>query len=286
MILVTGAGGKTGKALIQAFSKVEHVCAFVHHREQASVAMSLGAERVVAGDLLDEAAIRDAMQGVRAVYHVCPNMSPDEVVMGKLVMGAAREMGVERFVYHSVLHPQTGQMPHHWAKLRVEEMLFESGLAFTVLQPAPYMQNFLAGWKSIVEDGVLQVPYSIHSQFSFIDLDDLAEVACRVITGPDHANAIYELAGTQAMTCVAVAEILSRTLERPVYARQEQIGDWRSRGVGMSGYGLDGVVRMFAYYDQFGLAGNPNVLSWILRREPASLESFFRRTFMERDAIH
>jgi hypothetical protein len=33
-----------------------------------------------------------------------------------------------RLVYHSVLHPQTEQMPHHWHKLRVEEMLLESRL--------------------------------------------------------------------------------------------------------------------------------------------------------------
>jgi NAD(P)H dehydrogenase (quinone) len=94
-------------------------------------------------------------------------MSPDEVVIGTLVIGEAKRAGVEHFVYHSVLHPQTERMTHHWQKLRVEEMLFESGLPFTILQPAPYMQNLLAVWKSIVEEGELRVPYSIHAKFSF-----------------------------------------------------------------------------------------------------------------------
>ena len=74
---------------------------------------------------------------------------------------------MEHFVYHSVLHPQTEKMNHHWQKMRVEEMIFESGLPFTILQPAPYMQNLLAGWKSIVEDGVLRVPYSVDSEIQF-----------------------------------------------------------------------------------------------------------------------
>ena len=106
MILITGAGGKTGRSLVKALSKVESICAFVHHEEHVSVLKSLGAEKVIVGDIGDAAVIRSGMQEVRAVYHICPNMSPDETVIGNLVISAARESGVEHFVYHSVLHPQ------------------------------------------------------------------------------------------------------------------------------------------------------------------------------------
>ena len=68
MILVTGAGGKTGRALITALSSVESVCAFVHRSESVSVVKSLGAKNVIVGDLRDEITIRSAMEGVRAVY--------------------------------------------------------------------------------------------------------------------------------------------------------------------------------------------------------------------------
>ncbi len=64
-------------------------------------------------------------------------------MIGKLVIDEARKAGVKHFVYHSVLHPQTEKMNHHWQKMHVEEMIFESGLPFTILQPAPYMQNLL-----------------------------------------------------------------------------------------------------------------------------------------------
>ena len=157
MILITGAGGKTGRALIRALSRVESIRAFARREDQAALLTSLGAEQVIAGDLGDETAIRSAFQNVRAVYHICPNMSSDEIRIGKLILEAAREHSVEHFIYHSVLHPQTEKMTHHWQKLRVEEMIFETGLPFTILQPAPYMQNLLAGWNAIV-DATLRMP--------------------------------------------------------------------------------------------------------------------------------
>ena len=301
MILITGAGGKTGKILVKTLSKAESVCALVHRQEQIPALKSLGAEKIILGDMRDDDAIRFVMQGVRAVYHICPNMSPDETGIGKLVIGEACKVGVEHFVYHSVLHPQTEKMNHHWQKLRVEEMIFESGLPFTILQPAPYMQNLLAGWKSIVEDGVLRVPYSVHSKFSFVDLEDLAEVAKTVLTELNHTNAIYELAGTEPMSHVEVAEVFERVLKREVQAEREEIRDWRLRAErserslraqstlapGASAgereeYAIENLVKMFEYYEQWGLMGNPNVLRWLLKRAPTSLEMFIERTLNEK----
>jgi NAD(P)H dehydrogenase (quinone) len=290
MILITGAGGKTGKTLVKTLSKAESVCALVHRQEQIPILKSLGAEKIIFGDMRDDDAIRFVMQGVRAVYHICSNMSPDEMAIGKLVIGEARKVSVEHFVYHSVLHPQTEKLNHHWQKLRVEEMIFESGLPFTILQLAPYMQNLLAGWKRILEDGVLRVPYSVHSKFSFIDLEDVAEAAKIVLSVPGHINATYELAGTEPTSHLEVAEILSRVLNRDVRAEKEEIRDWRlraerssegtqsKRAPGMNEYAEENLVKMFEYYDQWGLVGNPNVLRWLLRREPTSLEMFIGRT--------
>jgi uncharacterized protein YbjT (DUF2867 family) len=289
MILITGAGGKTGRALVKALSKVESVCAFAHREESIPVLKSLGADKVVVGDMRDEFAIGRAMQGARSVYHICPNMSPNEMVIGRFTIAAARKRGIERFVYHSVLHPQVENMNHHWQKLRVEEMICESGLPFTIVQPAPYMQNLLAGWKSILEQGVLRVPYSVNTKFSFIDLEDLAEVAQIVLTEPNHDNTIYELVGTLPISHVEVAEICSGVLKREVRAEKEEIRDWRlraERDLGMSEYALDNLVRMFEYYDRWGLVGNPNVLRWVLRRAPTSLGIFIDRIVKESDDTH
>jgi len=277
MILLTGASGKTGKAIIKSLSNAESLCAFVHREEQVSEMKDLGVEKVIVGDLRHQITIRSAMKGMQAVYHICPNMSPNETVIGKLVIDAARHAGVEHFVYHSVLHPQIEAMNHHLQKMRVEELLLESGIPFTILQPAPYMQNLLAGWKIIVEEGILRVPYSVDAKFSFLDLDDLAEVARIVLTEPGHVNAVYELAGTNPTSHAEVAEILSEALWRDVKAEKEEIRDWKLRTQGLSEYALENLTRMFEYYDTWGLVGNQNVLKWILKREPTSLMSFVER---------
>lgn len=281
MILLTGAGGKTGRTLIQSLSNAMSVCAFAHREEQVPDLKSLGAAKVIVGDLRDEAAIRTAMKGASMVYHICPNMSPDEVVLGRLMIGEAGKAGVRHFVYHSVLHPQVEVMNHHWQKMRVEEMLFDSGLPFTILQPAPYMQNLLAGWKSIIEEGVLRVPYSPRSKFSFLDLQDLAEAAKIVLTEPGHVRATYELAGTPPISHADVAAVIGRVLGREVRAEKEEIEDWKFRASGLTEYTVENLVRMFEYYDRSGLVGNVNVLRWVLQREPASLESFLQRMLNE-----
>jgi NAD(P)H dehydrogenase (quinone) len=279
MILITGAGGKTGRSLVRVLSKVESVCALVHREEHVPLLKSLGAEKVIVGDMQNEIVLRSAMQGTRAVYHICPNMHPDEVVIGNVVIREAGKAGVEYFVYHSVLHPQTEKMNHHWQKMRVEEMVFESGIPFTILQPAPYMQNLLGSWKSILEDGILRVPYSVDAKFSFVHLEDVAEAAKIVLTESSHKNATYELAGTYPISHIEVAEILSESLKREVRVEKEEIRDWRLRAERNEmqtkrddEYTIENLVRMFEYYDQWGLAGNPNILRWLLNREPSSFE--------------
>jgi uncharacterized protein YbjT (DUF2867 family) len=285
MILLTGAGGKTGRGLIKALSNLESVCALVRREDYAAIVSALGAEKVIVADMSERDAVRSAMQGARSVYHICPNMSPDEAAIGNLVVDEARKAKVEHFVYHSVLHPQTEKMHHHWQKLRVEEALFESGLPFTVLQPAPYMQNLLTSWKTIMEQGMLRVPYSVDARFSFVDLEDVAEAAKIVLTKPKHLNATYELAGTAPVSHIEVAEMLGRVLNREVRAEREDVAEWKKRSQGLSDYAAENLVAMFDYYDRCGLAGNTNVLTWLLGREPTSVESFLQRTVKERDVL-
>ena len=165
MIVIAGAGGKTGQAIIQAtVERGAVVRAFVYREEHVARVSGLGAQEVVVGDMRDGTAYQNATHEARAVYHICPNVSPDEIAIGQAAIQAAHSSGVGRFVYHSVLHPQTEEMPHHWKKLRVEEKLLASGLEHIILQPAPYMHNILAYWDSVAEKGIYPVPYSAEAR--------------------------------------------------------------------------------------------------------------------------
>lgn len=284
MILVTGAGGKTGRAVIRALSEREvAVRAWVHRPAQREEMLALGAADVVVGDMRLPDVWPAAMADVEAVYHIAPNMCPEEELIGRLALEHARWAGVKRFVYHSVLHPQTEKMPHHWHKMRVEEMIFESGLPFVILQPAPYMQNLLPYWPAVRQEGVYRVPYAAVTRLSFVDLADVAEVAARVLTEPGHEGAIYELCGTPGIAQDAVAAVMADVLQRPVRVEKLSLAEWeaRARKAGLSEYAVDALKRMFLYYERYGLWGNPNVLRWLLGRPPTSLRAFIHRLAQE-----
>jgi NAD(P)H dehydrogenase (quinone) len=203
-------------------------------------------------------------------------VSPHEMSYAQAVVTAAKAAGVRRFVYHSVLHPQIEAMPHHWAKLRVEEMLLASGLDVTFLQPTAYMQNILSGWRPIIEEGIYRVPYPVDTRTSLVDLRDVAEAAALVLTKPGHAGATYALVGTAPLIQIEVAHALAAALGRPVRAVAEPVEAWdaRARATGMGDYQRETLAAMFRSYAANGLVGNANVLGWLLGRRPASLAQF------------
>jgi NAD(P)H dehydrogenase (quinone) len=274
MILVTGAAGKTGMAVVAALAdRGVAVRALVHDASRSDAVR--GADEIAVGAFEDAVALLAAAEGARAIYHICPNVSPNEIAYARALIAAATAAGVPRFVYHSVLHPQIEAMPHHWAKLRVEEMLLASGLAVTILQPTAYMQNLLAGWRSIVEDGVYRVPYPVATRISLVDLYDVAEAAALVLTEGDHFGATYELVGTPALTQTEVAETLGLAIGRPVRAVAETVETWEARvGSEMGNYQRQTLAAMFRNYAAHGLVGNANVLSWLLGVSPITLAEF------------
>jgi uncharacterized protein YbjT (DUF2867 family) len=280
MILITGAGGKTGKAIIKALvARGAAVRAFVRSATHEATLKAMGARDVVIGEMNDPQALSQATRGAAAVYHICPNVSPHEIAFGKAMITAATRAGVPRFVYHSVLHPQIEAMPHHWSKMRVEEMLFSSGLDVTILQPTAYMQNSLAEWDRMAGVGLYRVPYPVDTKLSLVDLDDVAEAAALVLTGTGHAAATYELVGTVPLSQTEIAETFSRVLQKPIRAVAEPVAAWgdRARAAGMDQYQRETLTQMFEAYARDGLKGNPNVLGWLLGRPPTSLAAFAGR---------
>ncbi len=280
MILVTGAAGKTGKAVIRAVTAGgESVRALVHQASQIADVVAWGAQETAVGDMSVQGVLAQAMQGVQSIYHICPNVHPYEVVIGHMVIQTARQHGVERLVYHSVLHPQTELMPHHWLKMRVEERLFESGLRFTILQPAAYMQNLLAYWRQIEEQGLFSVPYPPETRLCLVDLEDVAVAAARVLIETGHDYATYELVGEPARSQIEVADILSEQIGRRVRVEEIPLAVWeqKARQSGMAERPANTLIKMFTYYGKYGFYGNCNVLKWLLGRAPTSLRSFIGR---------
>lgn len=282
MILVTGAGGKTGKAVIKVLvARGAAVRAFVRGAAHEAVLRTIGVREVAAGAMDDAAALSRAVQGTEAIYHICPNVSPHEIAFATVLVAAATATasGRPRLVYHSVLHPQIEAMPHHWNKLRVEEMLLASALDFTILQPTAYMQNSLAEWDRMARDGIYRVPYPVATRLSLVDLEDVAEAAALVLTSAGHSGATYELVGTPPLSQVEIAENFGRVLKKEVRAVAESVEAWddRARATGLDDFARETLTKMFLSYARDGLKGNANVLTWLLGRAPTSLAAFAAR---------
>jgi uncharacterized protein YbjT (DUF2867 family) len=280
MILITGSAGKTGRSVIQALvARGIPVRALVRRDDQVAVLETLGANEILVGDMRSREVIERSVQGVAAVYHIPPNMSPDELSIGKSLIAAAETEAVEHFVFHSVLKPQIKAMPHHWNKLLVEEQLIQSNLPYTILQPAAYMQNLLAHWERIIQDGLYPVPYPAGTRLSLVDLQDVARAAAIVLTEPGHHFAAYELVGTEGLSQSEVAARLSRQLSREVEVAVVPLEQWRreAAAAGLGDYQIDTLVKMFTYYSEHGFEGSATALAWLLGHPPTSFDEFVQQ---------
>lgn len=273
-VLAIGATGQFAGLVVPALaSKGLQVRALVHDPAKADRVRELGADEAVAGDLRDRASIDAALNGVDAVFHVTPAFAPDSAELGIGMVEAATAAGVERFVFSGVYHPSLSLVNH--ASMRpIEEALYRSRLAFTVLQPAMFMQGLAGSWSGAVEHGVFAMPYSKDSAMTFVDYRDVADVAALAFAGDDLAGGTFELAAAGMLTRTEIAAMMSRHAGRTVVA-QDVDPDVALAGM-QAGQMRDGLSAMFGDYTAYGFhGGNDLVLRTILGRAPRTLDSYF-----------
>lgn len=270
-VLVLGVTGKTGAAVAHALlARGVRVRGTTRQPVEALSTGSRGRGRAPAGvelvqvDTVTGAGLDDAVTGVRAIHHSAPNLTVDEVPMLARTIACARRAGVDRVVFHSVMHPYAPAMAHHLRKAEAENLLRTSGLAWTILQPAAYHQNLLGG----VLDGHLTIPYSLDRTFTNVDLRDVAETSATVLLDEGHVHATYELAGPDALDAHTMADQAADVLGHPVRA---VLG---SPTVGTDLRSAAELLAMFAYYDAHGFVGSPHVLTSLLGRRPTSWSQF------------
>ncbi len=188
-------------------------------------------------------------------------MHPDEPAYVAQVLAACHDAGVARVVHHSVALPYAAAMPHHLAKARAEDLVRRSGLAWTVLQPGAYLQNFP------LDGSPIRVAYSAGATFGLAHLGDVGEAAATVLLEPGHAGVAYELASFVA----TVAEVA-----RVVDAEVDEVTpeEWaRTDGRDLEPRMREWLLAMFRYYDRNGLPVGTRPLASLLGREPTTLSA-------------
>ncbi len=265
-VLVTGAGGKTGSAVLAAL-RARGARSIGLVRSAAHGAVS--ADRIVVGDQRDVEVLTDALDGVDAIYVIAPNLSPDELAMIEAVVGACDRAGTTRLVLHSVIHPQLIAMPHHADKGRAEELVITSDLDWTILQPNAYLQN-LVPFVDEMRAGRYAPPYALDRASALVDLGDVAEVAARVLIDDVGVHGTFELSGPQACTPEGIAATAAALLGRPVRAERSDPVSFAA-AAGLDDRRRDRLLAMLQHYDRHGSPGDATVLRALLGREPRGL---------------
>jgi uncharacterized protein YbjT (DUF2867 family) len=274
VLMVGATGGNAGAVLPELIKRGAVVRALVRDEGKAAVARRHGAADTVIADLTDLASLAAAVVGVDGVFHINPAFAPGEADMGVAMVEAARDAGVRKFVFSGVIHPSISAMVNHAAKQPVEEALYTSGMDFTVLQPAMFMQNLAPLWREVVETGRLALPYSASVKVCWVDYRDVAEVAARAMIGDELGHGTFELCAPGMVDRRQMAAMISDELRRSIEAAEVPREQWEDRLPG--GQIREGLFRMLTHYDRYGFpGGNALVLRAILGREPRTLRHYF-----------
>ncbi|TFY50568.1 hypothetical protein EVJ58_g10992 [Rhodofomes roseus] len=192
-VLIIGASGRTSGYVLKALLNSPSISApdlrlFVRSESAiqkltaAHPQLSWAPENFAIGDFLEASTLPPAVADVDVVFHNAPAFHPNETAMGIALIDAARAAGVRHFVYCSVLHPILTKLLNHQVKRDVEEYLIESGMNYTILEPTSFMQNI--NLAATLESSVIPAGYSPKTLQGFLDLEDLAEIAAKVILDP------------------------------------------------------------------------------------------------------
>ncbi|RPE64508.1 uncharacterized protein YbjT (DUF2867 family) [Tibeticola sediminis] len=212
-VLVTGATGNIGRALVaQLLHDAPDFEVIAASPKGEPVAQASGR----ALNLLEPASTRSAMQGVDRLFLVTP-AHPDMETMTLHAVNAARSEGVQHIVRVSGAGADpTSDIAIARLQGRCDQIVIDSGLAYTLLRPKNFMQNFTSFLRDMIRSGTV---YSSQGEgrVPFIDARDIAAVAARVLMAPDdHAGRAYTLTGPQALTNAEALAVISREIGRTV----------------------------------------------------------------------
>jgi uncharacterized protein YbjT (DUF2867 family) len=202
-ILVLGGTGKTGRRLTQRL------------RSAGQTARPASRHGDVPFDWDDPATHDVALAGAEAVYVVPPALRLDHAPLVAAFLARARALGVRRAVFLSARG--VDQAGPGNPLFDAEQALRASGLAWTVLRPSWFMQNFTEGFfaPGIAAEGVVVAPAG-DGPTPFVDAEDIAAVAAAALTEDGHAGEVYELSGPEALTHAEAAAIVGEVLGRDV----------------------------------------------------------------------
>jgi uncharacterized protein YbjT (DUF2867 family) len=217
-ILVVGANGTLGRAVTrQLLSQGHAVRALVRDRAKGEPLRKLGAE-VVVGDLTDPLSLSRACKGAVRVFACAHGLlgrgdqssaQVDHVGHSALVV-AAREAKVEHFVYTSALgasddHP----IDFFRTKREIEGVVRDSGMGWTVLRPAAFMEQHVHRFNGqmLLERGFVVLIGAASKPRNFVAARDVVPFAVIALTEDGLNGRTLEIGGPDNLSNTQVAHM-------------------------------------------------------------------------------
>lgn len=222
VVLVIGATGRQGGAVARHLLRRGgfRVRALTRDpgKAPARELADAGAE-IVRGDLDQPETLRPALEGVYGVFSVQNFWEAGydrEIRQGVAIAEAARDAGIEHFVYSSVASANRGTgLPHFESKWRIEQRIRELGLPYTILRPVFLMENW-ARMRDGIRAGTLSTPLSPGRRLQQIAVDDIGAFAALAFADPGRwLGRELDIAGDEPKM-EETAQAFSRVLGREV----------------------------------------------------------------------
>ncbi|GAA1610964.1 SDR family oxidoreductase [Kribbella karoonensis] len=237
MILVTGANGRPGSAVVREFARHGHpVRALVRDPAKVGDLANLPGVEVVHGDMLRPETLQPALAGVRRALMIS-GAGPQLLETQCTFVDAAHRAGVEHLVKFSGKDSIEGFDPERFRSTRSHEQILRylvaSGLPWTVLRPSQFMEVYFEEVPDLVGTGELRLPLG-DTTLAPIAIEDIAKIAYAVLTTDGHEYTTYSMTGPESLTMADVADRLSDAVGRPIRYRSvtsaEKQQDWLKAG--------------------------------------------------------
>ena len=250
MILVTGATGNTGRAVVGGLLAASVAVRAMVRRVEQAASFPHGVEVIVA-DMGRADSLPAAVKGVEQMLLISP-LDPGLVEMQGRMAQAARAGGVRRIVKISteIADPQSEALIGRWHGL-AERAVEATGLAFFHLRPCNFMQNLYAFAQDIAASGSFSAPLG-SARISLVHVDDLAAVTVAALLQSDLGNGSLVVTGADRPTYGEFAQALGAALGRPIRyeATTPDLAQQRFLAGGMPAWKARELLLMYAYLQE------------------------------------